>query len=354
MCPGQNFVFASKSGDIAIWQQGKFPARWPDQGLYVMPGEDSTFFWQGYIPQTENPHAKNPERGFLESANQRAVDGTYPYFIPGRYITPRGITIENTLASMQQVTVQDMMDLHQNYFNTLAEDVRPMLLKYVNRNALNATERRYLEMFEQWDLMADPDSKGQTIYECWFDTLQAAIWRDDLEQVKPSAPWPEEQTTLEWLMRDSTDLKFIDNRLTPQRETLEELVTTTLQITTKVLSEYERQGRLSWSPFKESSVNHLLRDALPSFARKKLRVGGNGNIVNAITKSHGPSWRMLIHLTGETEAYGIYPGGQNGNPGSRFYDDYVDIWVSGKYNRLWLMKPEEVNKASWTVQIKPL
>jgi penicillin amidase len=209
-------------------------------------------------------------------------------------------------------------------------------------------------MFEQWDLMADPDSKGQTIYECWFDTLQAAIWRDDLEQVKPSAPWPEEQTTLEWLMRDSTDLKFIDNRLTPQRETLEELVTTTLQITTKVLSEYERQGRLSWSPFKESSVNHLLRDALPSFARKKLRVGGNGNIVNAITKSHGPSWRMLIHLTGETEAYGIYPGGQNGNPGSRFYDDYVDTWVSGKYNRLWLMKPEEVNKASWTVQIKPL
>jgi len=26
-CPGQNFVFASKGGDIAIWQQGKFPAR---------------------------------------------------------------------------------------------------------------------------------------------------------------------------------------------------------------------------------------------------------------------------------------------------------------------------------------
>ena len=353
-CPGQNFVFASKSGDIAIWQQGKFPARWPDQGLYVMPGEDSSFFWQGFIPQVENPHAKNPERGFLESANQRPVDGTYPYFIPGRYITPRGITIENKLAAMQQITVKDMMDLHQDYFNTLAEDVRPLLLKYVDRTVLNATERRYLEMFEQWDLLADPDSKGQTIYECWFDTLQAAIWRDDLEQIKPSAPWPEEQTTLEWLMRDSQDLKFIDNRLTPQRETLTELVTASLKTTTKVLSEYERQGRLNWSLFKEPSVNHLLRDALPSFARKKLRVGGNGNIVNAITKSHGPSWRMLIHLTGETEAYGIYPGGQNGNPGSRFYDDYIDNWVSGKYNKLWLMKPEEVSKASWTLQFKPL
>lgn len=354
MCPGQNFVFASKTGDIAIWQQGHFPARWPDQGLYVMPGEDSTFFWQGYIPQAENPHAKNPERGFLESANQRAVDSTYPYFIPGRYITPRGITIENKLNSMQQVTVQDLMNLHQDYFNTLAEDVRPLLLKYVDRNALTAKEKRYLELFEQWDLMADPDSKGQTIYECWFDTLQSAIWRDDLEQVKPSAPWPEEQTTMEWLKRDSQDLKFIDNRNTPQRETLSELVTTALKITTNVLSEYERQGRLNWSLFKESSVNHLLRDALPSFSRKKLRVGGNGNIVNAITKSHGPSWRMVVHLTASTEAYGIYPGGQNGNPGSRFYDDYIDTWVAGKYNRLWLMKPEESKQATWSLQINPL
>src|SRR5690606_27073480 len=31
-CPGQNFVFASADGDIAIWQQGKFPLKWKEQG----------------------------------------------------------------------------------------------------------------------------------------------------------------------------------------------------------------------------------------------------------------------------------------------------------------------------------
>ena len=77
-CPGQNFVFASKTGDIALWQQGKFPARWQGQGLYVMPGENDNYRWQGFIPQEQNPHAKNPERGFLESANQRPVDSAYP------------------------------------------------------------------------------------------------------------------------------------------------------------------------------------------------------------------------------------------------------------------------------------
>ena len=56
------------------------------------------------------------------------------------------------------------------------------------------------------------------------------------------------------------------------------------------------------------------------FARPGLNVGGWGNTINAYGHSHGPSWRMIVHLTPETEAYGVYPGGQNGNPGSKYYD----------------------------------
>ena len=59
--PAHNVVFASKSGDIAIWQQGVFPALWNRQGLYVMPGKDSSYMWQGFIPINENPHTLNPE-----------------------------------------------------------------------------------------------------------------------------------------------------------------------------------------------------------------------------------------------------------------------------------------------------
>ena len=336
-CPGQNFIFASKTGDIAIWQQGKFPARWNRQGLYVMPGEDSSYMWQGFIPQPENPHSKNPERGFLESANQRPVDSTYPYFIPGSYITPRAITIENKLAAMSGITPKDMMALHGNYFNTLAEDVRSTLIQYVNETALNATEKKYLDIIKNWDLMASPDSKGQTVYQCWWDSLEVEIWKDDLSRVSPQAPWPEEQTTMELLKKDSA-LQFIDNRNTPQKETLYDVVTAALKKASADLATKEAEGKLEWSKFKNPTVYHLLKDALPAFARKGLNVGGNGNIVNAVTHSHGPSWRMIVHLTNQTEAYGVYPGGQSGNPGSRFYDDYIDKWVAGEYNKLWFMR----------------
>ena len=102
----------------------------------------------------------------------------------------------------------------------------------------------------------------------------------------------------------------------------------------------EANGKLEWTKFKSPGVYHLLdpsKAALLPLDRTGLNVGGDDNIINAVTKSHGPSWRMIVQLSTPTEAYGVYPGGQSGNPGSKFYDDYIDKWVGGKYNKLWFM-----------------
>ena len=335
-CPGQNFVFASKAGDIAIWQQGNFPARWDRQGLYIMPGQDSSYMWQGFIPQTENPHAKNPARGFLESANQRPVDSTYPYFIPGSYITARGIAIENRLSAMSGITPKDMMALQNDYFNTTAEDAKSILLKYVKENELSATEKKYLDIFKGWDLMASPDSKGQTVYQCWWDSLEVGIWSDELARTNPVTPMPNRQTTMEWLKKDSA-MKYIDNINTTQKETLYDVVTTALKKASVDLAKDEAAGKLEWTKFKDPTVYHLIKD-LKGFSRPGLHVGGNNDVINAVTHSHGPSWRMIVQLSATTEAYGVYPGGQNGNPGSKYYDDFLNDWVEGKYNKLWFMR----------------
>ena len=349
-CPAQNFVFASKAGDIALWQQGRFPARWNRQGLYVMPGEDSSFVWQGYIPQGENPHSFNPERGFLESANQRPADTTYPYFIPGSYITPRAVTIEKYLSAMNGITPQDMMALQNNYFNSLAEDAREILLKYVREDELDGDARKYLAIFRDWDLMASPASKGQTVYQAWWDSLEVEIWEDDLSQMDPQIPWPEEQVTMELIKRDSA-LRYIDNINTSDTENIYFAVTLALKKAAVFLKRTEEDGKLEWSKFKDPSVYHLLKD-LTAFARTGLPVGGNGNIVNAVTHSHGPSWRMVVHLDQVTEAFGVYPGGQSGNPGSPFYDNLLDHWAAGKYYSLWKMRDDERSdqRIKWTIK----
>jgi penicillin G amidase len=350
-CPGQNFVFASKTGDIAIWQQAKFPARWYGQGMMVMPGEDSSYMWQGFIPQAENPHAINPQQGFLVSANQRPVDSAYPYFIPGNYINARAISINHQLQNMQQVTIDDMKKLQNNYFNVTAEDARPLLLKYVRENDLNADAKRYLDIIRNWDLNATPESKGQTIYQLWWDSLAVEVWKDELMKVPQAVIVPNQQTLLEALLRDSA-FKYIDNINTPQKETLYDDVTTAFAKASVQAAKEEKEGTLEWTKHKSPRIYHLLRSLMPF--SKPIAAGGNGDIINATTVAHGPSWRMIIQLSTPTEAYGVYPGGQSGNPGSKYYDNFIDQWVQGKYYQLWFMHNGDRmdKKIKWTMKFE--
>ena len=333
-CPSQNMVFASKRNEIAIWQQGRMPALWDRQGVYVMPGFDSSYMWQGYIPMDENPHVVNPARGYVSSANQRPVDSAYPYFIPGKYDLYRGYTINRRLDSLQQVTPQDMMNLHNENYNSFAWMMRPVLLKYIDETKLSADEKRMLEMVRNWNLRNDFNEKGATIYQGWFDSLEVLIWNDELNKVKGF--YPSERTLVEALLRDST-FKYIDNITTPEIETLYDIITLALKKATPALVDEEKNSVLEWGKHKNTTVYHLLRSSALPFARSSLPIGGGQHIVNATQHSHGPSWKMIVHLTDKIEAYGVYPGGQSGNPGSKYYDSFVDQWAAGKYYEIWFM-----------------
>ncbi|MEJ7912520.1 MAG: penicillin acylase family protein, partial [Chitinophagaceae bacterium] len=338
--PAQNMLFASKKGTIALTHQGSFPARWPGQGLYIMPGEDSSYWWQGFIPQGENPHVVNPVSGFIQSANQRPVDSTYPYFIPGHFISARGIAIDKRLRNMQNITPQDMMDLQNDYFSVNASLAVPLLVKHLIKDGLNEKQNNYLSLLAAWDFNAIPESKATTVYQAWMDSLKKRIWNDDFEALPTVDERPDEQTLLEALLKDSS-FRYIDNRSTSDTENLSNQVTAAFIGASASLEEEEKENELVWYRHKNPSILHLLRGAVMPFARTGIYAGGWGNTINAIKSTHGPSWRMVVHLTATTEAYGIYPGGQSGNPGSKYYDNFIDSWSIGKFYSLWLMKEEE-------------
>ena len=116
--------------------------------------------------------------------------------------------------------------------------------------------------------------------------------------------WPDEQTIFENLRRDSA-FRFIDNIKTSQIETLNQQVTTAFKLAAAGLAKEEAKNGLVWWKHKESVILHILRESLLPFGRTNLKTGGWGNVLNAHSKTNGPSWRMVVHLTEETEAYGI-------------------------------------------------
>jgi penicillin amidase len=342
-CPGQNFVFASATNDIAIWQQGGFPARWNRQGLYVMPGLDTSYMWQGMIPSSENPNMMNPARGFVSSANQRGADSAYPYFIPGAYSAYRGMTINRKLSEMSGITPEMMMELQNDNFNAFAETMRPLLMRNTDQNGFTGNESKYFDLFSSWDLKNDTGQKGMSIFKIWIDSLSSAVWDDEFAVLGKKELFPSHQTLAESLLRDSL-YSYIDNINTPGKESLKDIVTASFKRSVPAFVELEKNERLEWEKFKHTSIAHLLR--LSAFARNGLPVGGGADVINAAGPAHGPSWKMVVQLSAvQPEAWVIYPGGQSGNPGSLYYDNFVDDWAAGRHYKAWFMRaPEEKSK----------
>jgi penicillin G amidase len=347
-CPGQNPVFACKNGDIAIWQQGDFPAKWRRQGDFFMPGYDSSYMWKGVIPQQENPHMKNPARGYVSSANQLSVDTIYPYYTGNNFPVYRSYIINRYLDGITGITPDDMKKMQTDNYNIKAEFARDILLK-TDESRLSADEKKYFDIYKTWNLRNDPAEKGATVFTLWWRELEKTIWSDDLDSAKIPLPWPNEATLVESLHKDSA-YRFIDNIYTPEKETLGDVLVSSLEKASEKLKVAEADGRLEWAKFKDTKVQHLLK--LPAFSKLHLPVGGGNGIINAAKEDHGPSWRMIVHLSAVTEAYGIYPGGQSGNPGSKFYDNFIDMWARGEYFTLWVMKKSDAidKKVKWTMK----
>jgi penicillin G amidase len=346
--PGQNCVFACKNGDIAIRTQGDWPAKWKGQGDFIMPGTDSSYMWQGMIPQSEVPYQFNPLRGFVSSANQKPVDEKYPYYIGREYPIARGLVINKKLAAMNQVTPQDMMALQTDNYNIYAADLVPLFLKQINSTSLSADEMKYFSLMQSWNFINDADSKAATVYSEFFKKFRAAVYDDEYVNAPKVILKPFESTLMEAILKD-TAYKFLDDVSTPQKENLHDIATKSFKEAAVELKKIEADGKLEWAKNKGTFINHLLKIA--PFNRANLAVGGGVGIINATTNDHGPSWKMIVSLTAKTEAYGIYPGGQNGNPGSKFYDNFVDEWVAGKYYTLWMMTKDETKDArvKWTM-----
>ena len=360
--PGQNVIFACKNGDIAITDQGEFPAKWKRQGDFVMPGIDSSYQWQGMIPQSENPFMYNPDRGFVSSANQYPVDPrTSPYYLGGDYRNYRGLMINRYLSQMSEIGIEDMMKLQTDTYNPFAGMARPVLLKNIDSAGLTPDEMKYYDLLKEWDLNYNAETSGASIFKIFWDSLTSVVWDDELGKAfgrgfdeYSKIPmegifrdslrgfYPNESTLLEGILRDSS-YEFLDNINTPEKETLKHDVTIAFQKAVVRCRQLDREGNLNWGKMKGTYIEHLAK--LDPFSRHNIENSGGEYAINSVKSDHGPSWRMIVQLTANTEAYGIYPGGQSGNPGSIYYDNFVDNWANGKYYPLWMMaKNEETDK----------
>ncbi|WP_257668252.1 penicillin acylase family protein [Parapedobacter tibetensis] len=355
--PAQNFIFSSNAGDIVITSNGKLPLKWKGQGKYLLDGTLAAHDWQGWIPNDQNPEVRNPSRGYVSSANQFPTDTTYPYYLDWKFAhSSRAIRINERLEAMVGATTDSLRALQNDVYNVDARRILPHLLPVLSSNESTRKSEAF-QAIEQWDYLNAADAVGASIFENWLDELLAGIWDDEFPKDKRLV-YPSLDRTFE-LIKNEPDAKWFDNVNTMDTvETMDDIVRESFKSALMMLR--DRYGNISegnwaWGTVKRTRIMHLVPN-FTSFGRTGIINGGGGGIVNATTGTHGPSWRMVVQLDTEWPvAYGLYPGGQSGNPGSKYYDNMIDRWANGELDTLLFMKhdDEESERLQHHVSLKP-
>ncbi len=340
-CPGQNYIFACQDGDIAIWHNGKFPLRWTGQGRYIQDGGNAENDWQGWIPRLHLPHEKNPKKGFLSSANQFPIKQNYPYYLNGSYQTfERSARINECLSEMKDITTKDMINLQNDVVNIHAKKVLYVMMSYLDSVSMNEKERANYDILMNWNFEDKAELNAPTIFDFWWKKLSELIWLDDMITPSCTLKFPHHDVTAVLILQEPNSI-YIDDKRTLYKEKLSDLLVESFRSVTEELSNKFGE-KLRWGQIRFTSINHLAQ--IPGFGRDKLRTNGGRYTVNVKYTNFGPSWRMVVELGPKVRAWGIYPGGQSGNPGSEFYDNFINDWVQGKiYELLYFNSLKEKN-----------
>lgn len=350
--PAQNFAYADVYRDIALWPNGRFPLKWENQGKFVLDGSNPAHDWQGWIPHEHNPHVKNPPRGFVSSANQFPADTTYPYYLGWLFEnSSRAIRINQRLSAMQRATPDSLRMLQNDNFNIHAQTILPSLLSYLYQDKLTGEQKAAFREISGWNLRNDATSVGATIFTRWWNNLEDALWQDDFGSA--TMRYPSRDRSVHLLLSEPQS-RWIDNVRTKPKETLGDLVNQSFRSAVDTL--VARHGSVGeswqWAQVKSTDILHLAR--LAPFSAMDVETGGGSGIINATSERQGPSWRMVVALGPTVRAYGVYPGGQSGNPGSYYYDNLLETWRTGELHELvFLQRADEPNErivSRWMMQ----
>lgn len=350
--PAQNFIFASVDNDIAITANGKFPLKWKDQGKFILDGSEPKNDWQGWIPAAQNPTVKNPERGFVSSANQSSTDQTYPYYINWEFSPyERGKRINDRLTVMTHATADSIRKMQTDNYSIHAHNLLPAVLQMIDEGKLNATQKEGLALVRKWDNYYNANSVGASIFDFWTKRLQENIWHDEFTVADIPMKYPSRDRTVQLILNEPNS-KWIDDINTPAKETLNDLVTESFKFACDTLErKFGPIGKdWEWANVKHTNVPHLAR--IPGFGSKTLMNGGGKMTINALSESNGPSWRMVVELGKSPKGHGVFPGGQSGNPGSKFYDNMIDTWANGQLYELFYMQSAEDPSAKIISRLK--
>ncbi len=370
LAPAQTGVVADRAGNIAIRVIGRYPIRPGDgRGDRVFDGTTSATDWRGWWPVARHPTGLNPRQGYLASANQQPIDPAEDDgYLGTNWFPPwRAMRINELLRADGAVTPAEMQRFQTDPGSVRADLLVPWFLGAAERLAESgrtpAGAAEAATLLAEWDRRYTRDNTRAVLFELAMDELEDRTW----DELVPSPSDGEAsrrvatpmESVLYRLLHDGNS-PWWDVRATHSVVEDRDLVLAQ-SLAAALARARERYGDPAgdgwrWERIRHANIYHLLR--LRSLSALGLPVQGGPSTLNPSfgSGSWGASWRQVVELGPEVTARVIYPGGQSGNPVSRWYDDRIPKWLSGDLDSALVpARPSEIppQRVAATLVLRP-
>lgn len=339
--PSVNLVFANTAGEIA-WSPGGFmPWRQTWKGLLPVPG-DGRHEWAGFIDPASLPFRRNPDAGFVATANEFNLPEDWPHeTLPVGFEWTEGsraTRIHEVLASQPSHTVADSAALQTDAFSVPARRLCALLAAMPSPPAALAKPLAFLA---GWDFVLSAASGPAALFELWYtkhirpalfaklvpEAARALLLPGDVEGICRALEAPDER----WGATPG-----------PARDAL--LAETLAAAWDDAVSRLgENPESWQWGQLHHGYFEHPLTPLVQRDPARSLDVGPLPKGGSASSPMHagyrpgdfrvmqGASFRMVVDLADLDRSVTINAPGQSGDARSAHYADLAPLWAKGDY-----------------------
>ncbi len=346
--PCNNLVMGDVHGNIGYLTRGRLPVRNRANGWLPVPGWDGKHDWTGNVPFEELPRIKNPDTGWIATANNRIVGDDYPHYIALDFApNSRAKRIYSRLEDISNATVDDMAGIHADRISL------PSSIFIDRLSAAAATAGRSdagIGLLKTWDGGMEKDSGAAALYSALRNNLTILVGNLPMFESLKHNPFASEEPPLigplgllYWVVPQF--LSEDDATVLPDGTTWDGLILQAFDAAIAELS--ERLGddltTWRWDGIHRTAPTHplaLVDSALSETMNPpSVTIGGDSDTPQAAGIYPGVSYnvagtsvaRYIFDTSDWEQSRWIVPLGSSGHPGSNHYGDQAERWSNVDY-----------------------
>ena len=335
--PGENMIWADKTGTIGWQAVGITPKRPNFSGMVPVPG-DGRYEWDGYWPNSLKPSLTNPEKGFWATANQHVTPADYPYpeALAFTWADPfRGDRVNEVLAQDSSATLAKSMALQVDVTALPARQLTPLLLQAPISDPKGVEALKWMR---NWDYQLLPESVAAGMYVAWEKALVKEVRKRMVPATVQGLLQPPLTQIIRWMHQP--ELVFKENALSQRDLLLAQTWATALDDLAKQLGPKLTDWAYGQAAYKHIALQHPLSKWVDAQTQQQIDLGplprggyahtpaanGSGN-----NQTAGASFRMVTDLADWDLTQMTNTPGQSGDPRSPFYQNLFEDWAKDRY-----------------------